>query len=271
MVVLRDLEVWGKKSKARQALVAYLERPSPETVLAVLQGSGEASEDKEIARRAVSVLCDPLPADRARRWAARHAAQLGITFGDGAAEHLVASVGTDLGSLGAEIEKLAALPDTTDLGVERVAELVGVRRGETVGDWRDAVMDGRAGDAVALLPRILAQPGVSGVRLVTQLGATLIGVGLARGHWDARKRGRTLEQAVFGTLMKVRPYGLGDWKAEAAAWSRWAEHWPASRVQRGLRAARDADQALKNTSISGDGGILADLVMELALGLKEAA
>ena len=271
MVVLRDVEAWGRKSKARQSLLAYLERPAPETLLAIVQGSGEDAEDKEIAKRAVSVRCDALPADRARKWAARHAAQLGVTFGEGAAEHLVASVGTDLGSIGAEIEKLAALPDTTDLSVERIGELVGVRRGETVFDWRNAVLDGRAGEAVALLPRVLAQPGVSGVRLITQLGATLVGIGIARGHWDAKKRGRALESAVFGTLMKVRPYGVGDWKTEAAAWSRWAERWTASRVCNALRAARDADQALKDTTISDDRGILTDLVMRLALELKEAA
>src|SRR5690606_11822299 len=146
MGVLRDVEAWGKKSKARQSLMAYLDSPAPETLLVVVQGSGDETEDKEIAKRTVSVRCDPLPPDRARKWAARHAAQAGETFGEGAAEHLVASVGTDLGAIGAEIEKLAALPDTTDLSVERIAELVGVRRGETVADWRAAVLDGRAGE-----------------------------------------------------------------------------------------------------------------------------
>ena len=158
-----------------------------------------------------------------------------------------------------------------NLTVERIGELVGVRRGETVFDWRNAVLDSRAGYAVALLPRVLAQPGVSAVRLLAQLGATLVGIGIARSHWDARKRGRALESAVFGTLMKVRPYGVGDWKTEAAAWARWAEHWPPARVRNALRAARDADQALKDTTISDDRGILTDLVMRLAIELKEAA
>ncbi len=271
MVILRDVETWNKRSRGRQALLAYLQRPSAETVLAVVQGSGEDTEDREIAKHAVSVRCDTLPPDRARKWAAHRGAQLGVTFGEGAAEHLVASVGTDLGLLGAEIEKLAALPDTTDLSPERIAELVGVRRGETQYDWRDAVLEGRAGEAVTLLPRVLAQPGVSGVRLVTLLGTSLVGVGIARGHWDARKRGRTLEQAVFGTLLKVRPFALGDWKSEAAAWARWAEQWPAERVRAALRAALAADRALKSTTISDDRGILTDLVMRLAVGTTEEA
>lgn len=271
MVILRDVETWNKRSKGRQALLAYLERPSPETVLAIVQGSGEDTEDKDIAKHTVSVRCDALPPERARKWAAHRGAQLGVTFGEGAAEHLVASVGTDLGAIGAEIEKLAALPDTTDLSAERIAELVGVRRGETQYDWRSAVLDGRAADAVALLPRVLAQPGVSGVRLVTLIGTSLIGVGIARAHWDQRKRGRALEQAVFGTLMKVRPFALGDWKVEAAAWSRWAEQWTARRVRLGLRAALEADKALKNTTISDDRGILTDLVMRLTVGMKENA
>ena len=71
--------------------------------------------------------------------------------------------------------------------------------------------------------------------------------------------------------MKVRPYGMGDWKSESAAWARWAERWPAVRVRHALRATRDADRALKNTTISDDRGILIDLVVRLAAGMKEEA
>jgi hypothetical protein len=42
-------------------------------------------------------------------------------------------------------------------------------------------------------------------------------------------------------------------------------------VRRALRAARDADQALKDTTISDDRGILTDLVMRLTVEMKEAA
>jgi hypothetical protein len=42
-------------------------------------------------------------------------------------------------------------------------------------------------------------------------------------------------------------------------------------VRSGLAAARDADQALKNTTVSDELGILTDLVLRLAMERREAA
>jgi hypothetical protein len=42
-------------------------------------------------------------------------------------------------------------------------------------------------------------------------------------------------------------------------------------VRDALRATRDADQALKNTTISGERGILTDLLLRLAVQRSEAA
>ena len=55
VVVIRDVEQWKRKTKARNAFLAYLERPSPDTVVVLVQGGAEAAEDKELAKRAVSV------------------------------------------------------------------------------------------------------------------------------------------------------------------------------------------------------------------------
>jgi hypothetical protein len=49
VVVLRDLEGLKRKPKLRAALLQYLGRPAPETVLVLVQGAGD-DEDKEIAR-----------------------------------------------------------------------------------------------------------------------------------------------------------------------------------------------------------------------------
>lgn len=39
VVVLRDVEAWKRKTKAKQPAVAYLERPAAETVLVMVQGA----------------------------------------------------------------------------------------------------------------------------------------------------------------------------------------------------------------------------------------
>jgi DNA polymerase-3 subunit delta len=271
VVVLREVEGWKRKPKARAAFLRYLERPAVETVVILIQGAAEEAEDKDLARGAYAVACEPLPAERARRWLLRRAGSLGVTLEDAAAEHLLLATGNDLGTVAAELQKLAALPAGAPLTAERVGELVGVRHGETIVDWRDAVLDGAAGRAVAMLGPLLDQPGVSGVKLITLLGTTLAGIGLARSHYDRRVRGGSLERLMYDRIRQLRLFGLPDWKQESASWARWAADWPAARVRNALRAARDADQALKNTTISDERGILTDLVLRLTVARAEAA
>jgi DNA polymerase III subunit delta len=263
VVVLRDVEDWKRKTKGRAEFLRYLERPSSETVVILIQGAGEEDEDKELARGAYTVRFDPLPPERALKWMLRRAGQLGVTLEPEVAQHLVRAVGADLGALESELAKLASLPQDEPLTVERVGELVGIRHGETLWDWAEAVLDDQPARAIALLPRVLAQPGVSGVKLVTQLGTALVGVSLARSLLDKGARGSALENTLFRTLLKVRPWGLLGYKEEAARWARWAPQWTVGRLRAALRAARETDEALKTTTISDERGLLTDLVLRM--------
>jgi hypothetical protein len=138
-------------------------------------------------------------------------------------------------------------------------------------DWRDAVFDDRTDRAIGLLGPVLDQPGSSGVKLVTLLGTTLLGIGIARAHSDRGLKGRALDDAVFETLRRNRVYGLLSWGEEKGRWVRWSGNWPAERVAEALRAARDADKALKETTISDERGILTDLLLRIAAPKKVAA
>ena len=271
VVVLRDVEALKRKPKVRTALLDYLGRPAPDTVLVLIQGSNEESEDKDISRATVSVTCDPLPEDRVLKWLERRVKGLGLELPESAARHLVRAVGGELASLASELDKLAALPAGESLTIERVGELVGVRHGETVFDWRDAVLDTRTGPAVHLLGPLLDQPGNSGVKLVTMLGTTLIGVGITRSHADRGVRGKALDDAVFGMIKRNRVYGLLSWGEEKGRWIQWAPLWPADRVAEGLRSVLAADRALKGTTISDERGILTDMVLRMATYRRAAA
>lgn len=272
VVVLREVEGWRKNAKGRAELLAYLKKPSPDTVLVLVQGSGEGdTADKEFAARAQGVACVPLAADKARDWAIAEAATLGATLPAKAAAHLVEAVGTDLGVLRSEIAKLGALPAGTKLTPDLVGDLVGVRHGETVSDWRDAVMQDDIARATALLGPVLAQAGVTGVRLLMTLGSALLGTQLARAHRDRGQRGRALEDACFKTLLRVRPFGLGDWKVETANWARWSEQWSATRLDRALRATLDCDRGLKSTTLTDEYGLLLSLTLRLGAAREAAA
>jgi DNA polymerase-3 subunit delta len=271
VVVLRDIEGWKRRPKTRAAFLSYLERPVPETIVILVQGSGEVMEDKELARGACTVRCDPLPQERALRWLQRRASALQIRLEEAAAQHLLNAVGGDLNTVAAELEKLAALDSTAPLTAEQVGDVVGVHHGETVYDWRDAILDDQPARAAALVALVLDQPGASGVKLVTLLGTTLVGVALARSHYDRQLRGPALEKRLYETLFRVRPYGLLSYREESARWARWSASWPAPRLRAALRAARDADLALKGISISDEHAVLTTLVLRLAMPQVEAA
>lgn len=265
VVMIRDVEAWKRKTRARSAMLAYLKSPSPDTVVILVQGSGEETEDKELAKHAVSVACNALSPKEAQRWLERQAGVLGVTLGPGAAEHLLKCTGCDLGAIRAELEKLASLPAGSTISAEQVADLVGIRHGETKYDWRDAVLDRKAERAVTLLERVLDQPGVSGVGLVSLLGTTLVGVGVVRAAFDRKTPRAQLGAVAMSALRAGRPFGLGPWNDEVERWARWAPEWPAARLREALRSTLEADRALKSTRLSDDRGLLADLVMQLTL------
>jgi DNA polymerase III subunit delta len=269
-VVIREIEAWRKKAGPRDVLLKYLENPSSDTVL-VLQESAPPEEkqreweaDGQLADRSWAVDFRPLEPDRVPRWLAHHARRLGVTLGEGAAEHLAAATGYDLGTLRSELEKLAGLPDAGPISREQVGALVGVRHGETLEDWVEAVLADQAARAIELTGQVLQQSGMSGVKMVTALGTSLIGLKLARAHYDKGSRGGALERVLMDRFRQVRPFGLRDWKLLAKNWSRWSESWPTARLAAGIRATLESDTALKGTRISDEAGVMTGLVLQLA-------
>src|SRR6266542_1198033 len=222
----------------------------------------DVEEDKDLTRLAVPIACHPLPPERAARWVLRRAGQLGTEIEPGAAELLVRVVGVNLAALAAELEKVVAASDELPVTAERVAALVGIRHDETMYDWRDAVFEGDAARATRLLGPVLDQGAVTGVKLLTLVGTTLVGVGSARAGYDRNLRGSRLEDATFQLLLRARPTLIGlSYREEAKRWARWAPSWPAGRLRAALREAVAADTALKNTTISDERGVLLDLVL----------
>ncbi|HXG43452.1 MAG TPA: DNA polymerase III subunit delta [Gemmatimonadales bacterium] len=262
VVVLRGVAAWKRKPALRTELLRYLDRPAPETILVLLAGDEEP--DQDIAARAVAVQAEPLEPARVIRWIGYHAGRHGMRLAPEAAEHLARLTGYDLGALRTEIEKLSGLAEGTPITSERVSELVGVRHGETLEDWCHAVLADETARALRLMPAVLDQAGMSGVRMVAALGAALLGVQLARGHYDRGVRGGGLERLVFDRIRQLRLWGLGDWRTTARNWARWAQTWPLGRLRAALGAALEADRALKGARISGDAAILSDLVLRLA-------
>jgi DNA polymerase III subunit delta len=269
-VVIRGLEQLRKTAKLRQELLRYLESPSPTTVLVLVHGGGEPG-DPEIARGATTVAAEPLPPPRVERWMAHRAGQLGLALTAEARELLLASVGGDLSALARELEKLAPLAAGRPVMRDEVAALVGVRRGETLADLVDAALERRAAAAAALVEPVLEQAGMSGVRMLSAVATALVGTALARAELDGGTARGRLEGALLRHLRTARPYGLGSWEQTAARWARWAGLWTGAELRGALRAARDADGALKSSTLTDEEGILEQLVLSFGVRAREAA
>ncbi len=271
VVVVRDIEAWRRKPTVQEVLRKYLENPSPETVLLLVEGS--VSEDKlkdwepdaAIIARSYAVDFKPLTPDRIPRWINHHAKRLGVTFGEGAAEHLAVATEYSLGALRSELEKFASLADQGPVSLQQVGELVGIYHGETLEDWVVAVLDGDGAKAVTLARRVLEHSGMSGVKMVSAIGPALIGTRLARSLYDKGTRGPALERALFDRIRTIRLFGIGEWKVVAKNWSRWAETWPAPRLRIALRVALETDAALKNTRITNEEGLILGLTLRLVV------
>ena len=173
--------------------------------------------------------------------------------------------GSDLGLLTAEVAKLSSLETTGPIDRETVGSLVGIRFGETVEDWRDAVLRDDTARAIALVPQVLALSGVSGVRLVTLLGTSLLVLRWGRCH----RRGEEDPRSRTGRAgQELRCSGCarrwGAIRRSPRSWARWSGRWSLPRLRTAIAATLAADAALKSTTISDEGGIVTDLVLMLA-------
>jgi len=272
-VVIRGLEQLGKrKTKLRDELLRYLESPNPTTVLVLVVAAGE-DVDAEIARACTSVELDGLAAERIPRWLQHRAGTLGVAIDAAASELLLKAVGNDLSTASHELEKLASLVAGTGRAItaDDVTALVGVRRGETLLDLVEAAMERKGARAAQLVDPVLEHAGMNGVRIIMLLGTHLVGTALARTERDRGVQPNRLADILLRQMIAVRPYGLRGYKEEAARWAAWSALWTGSELRAALRAALNADNALKTATVSDDRGIVTQLVLGFAATQREAA
>jgi DNA polymerase-3 subunit delta len=254
VVVVRDVAALRKD--ARAALERYLEEPAADVMLVLVAPAGEkAKVDKALAARAATVEFTPLTGDRVPRWIIHHVESvLGATITPDAAQLLQQATGNELAALAAELDKLASYAGGGTIDEAAVADVVGVRRGETLGDFLDRVAARDAAGALALLPHILAQPKTSAVSIVMALTTQTLAIG-----WGiTRSRADYFELLKSGKAFPMRPWGEA-----ARAWSAAERYWDDDAVDAALDALLAADIALKETRLSSDTQLLANLVLAL--------
>jgi len=266
-VVVTEVEyLLQKKPKAqalRAAVLAYAARPFPETLLVLVQSAGE-KPDPALARATRALAMVPLAPDRVAGWIHREAEKTGVSLDDQAVAHLQATIGSNLPVLASELAKLQAAVGTRTATVGDVADLVGVRHGETLHDFVDAVTGRRTVQAAEMVPSLLDAPGSSAVRLVAALSTALVGTALARALLDEGQRPGAVEARVFGEIRENRLWGLRNWQAEAAQWTRDAGGWAGAELEAAIEELLRADRRLKHTTVAGGAEILQEALFAMA-------
>src|SRR5687767_11759636 len=72
VAIIRDVEAWNKRGKAKSTVLRFLDRPSQETALILIQGSASTELDPDLVSRTTSVAADSLSQDDAKAWVLRH-------------------------------------------------------------------------------------------------------------------------------------------------------------------------------------------------------
>jgi len=162
LVVVESVERW--KAPDLKAVEAYLERPAPTTVLALV--GDEVKRDSALAKavaKAGEVLVFDLP-KRGRnadlpRWVEAQLNERGLVVDSEAARALVDLVGENPYELASEIDKLATWADGERIGEREIVELVPARAETPPFDLTDAWGRRDVSSVLAASERIVERSG----------------------------------------------------------------------------------------------------------------
>ena len=260
VVVLREVD--KLKKGARTLLDRYLARPAHDTVLVLVAPSGVKS-DKALSAHATVVEYAPLTGDRVPRWVSYHAQHtLGRKITPEAVTLLVEAVGGDLAQLAVELEKLASYTSEA-IDEHAVADVVGVRRGESLCDLLDAVAAKDADRARGLIPIILQLPKTNAVSVVMALTVQMLALGFAAATLAAGSSPRGLFNELMALLKDTGAFPFRPWNEAVAAWAKHTARWTTAEIDAALHALLAADAALKETRLSSPEQLLTTVVLAL--------
>lgn len=264
IVVLRETS--ALKKDARKVLDRYLQKPSPDLLLILVETAG-GKTDKDLSQNSTPMEFEFLSADRIPRWISHYATtHFRAKISAEAADLLQIAVGTDLHQLVSELDKLASFANGREITENDVGAVVGVRRGETMADFLDEVAQRNVSKALELLPVILSQPKTSGVQLVMALTVQTIALAWGKARLKEGLSQSRLQGEYFGFLKQAGGAYTGrPWGSAASAWASAVERWSAASIDRSLDALLDADRMLKETKISSEEQIMTTLVLSMCV------
>jgi DNA polymerase-3 subunit delta len=183
VVVVHGAEAFAGAARARDLILGLVENPSPDLALILSARIPERSKAKfyqTLIKSAQSVEFAMISQDDVPGWLMEEATtRFGATMEPDAARALGQAIGTDLGILSRELEKLRAVAgDAERITIEHVRAAGAVLPKQDRWRWFDLVGARRFPEAIVGL-RVLLNQGESGVGLTVGLSTHLLRIGLA--------------------------------------------------------------------------------------------
>ena len=275
VVVVRDAALLRKDVRA--VVAHFLERPASKNadiILVIVYGPEERGKpDRSLVQRTFSLETEPLTGNRVPKWIVHHAqTALGVSVTDEAASLLFEHAGNDLAALAGELDKLASYTNGGVIDEPAVSAVVGVRRGETLGDFLDLVGRRDAPRALALLAHVLDQPKVAAVPIVMALTTQTQALAWGRAMRARGMSAGRLEREYYELLKGAGGAYTGrPWGEAVKSWAAAIDAWDDAALDRAMDALLAADIALKETRVSSDEEILARLVLSMSAAVEEPA
>ena len=257
-------EISGLKKAARTVLEKYLEKPARDVLLVMTEPGTLAKGEASIAECSTTVRCEPLDRNALDKWIERYAANsFSAKITPDATALLVEAVGSNLGQLASELDKLGSYSSEGVIEVEAVEDLVGVRRGETLADLLDAIAMRETDRTLSLLRHTMAQPRTNGVQILLSLTTQMLGIAYARAMMDEGRAGSTLSKEMFGFLSAGKGFTARPWGDAVRVWTRAAEKWTMPELNLALRLMLETDMMLKESRASSDEHVLESLLLQM--------
>jgi len=238
VVLLTEIEAMANSSKARELLLEIAADPPPGLALVMVGTKPSGSRAKlysQLEKAARSAQFDPLQPDDVPGWLMHRAREvLGVEMEPEAARALGQAIGTDLGVLSQELDKLSGFVTEGSSITRADVEAAGTYLpAQDRWAWFDMVGSGRFSEAVAALPVLMGQ-GESGVGLVIGLSNHILRLAVLR-----LSGVQALEQA----LPPHQRWLANRLKSQAG-------HWTPEALADAVAGLRRADRLLKSAPLS---------------------
>ena len=255
VVHVKEVEAIAVSPKLRDLVLETASAPPPGLAV-VLEGDIAGSSAKfwkDLQKSARSTEFAALRPEAVPGVLLERAAELGVGLDEDAAMALGAAVGTDLGILMQELDKLAAVAGPEGRITLAVVEDAGIRLpAQDRWRWFDLVAEKRFDEAMTGLT-ILLQQGETGVGLVLWLGQHFLRLGVAR------------EGGAQGLEPRLPPNQR--WLARKLAGQ--ASRWTTDEIEAALAGLLRADRLLKSAALS-DGAVLEEWLLARQVGAMQA-